>query len=265
MEKYDTHNNLIKQRDSLQNWYDRIHQALDESLFVLFSQKMLSISNRARGESAYEVLVRMKGCDGEIIPPDAFFPAADYYHLSPRIDLWVMEEVIRHFLSRAEADGRTYFINLSGLTLSDPDYIQAATRRLPQYIEQGLKLCFEITESVAIHHLDSAQHFIETFRALGCRFALDDFGSGFCSFGYLKTLPVDIIKIDGDFIRDITNDPANHAMVVAIHQVSRALDKLTVAEYVEDKVILDRLRQMGIDYAQGYYIGKPQPLFGDRQ
>ncbi len=263
VERYDTHSNLIQQRDRMQNWYDRIHQALEQSRFVLYSQKLAPISHQARGENAREVLVRMKDGDGEIIPPDAFFPAADYYHLSPRIDLWVMEEVIRHFLSPTEPKGITYFINLSGLTLNDSEYIRNATRRLPQFIEQGLRLCFEITESVAIHHLDSARHFIDTFRALGCRFALDDFGSGFCSFGYLKSLPVDIIKIDGEFIRDITHGPADQAMAIAIQEVSRALDKLTVAEYVENEAILDIVKQMGIDFAQGYHIGKPEPLFGE--
>ncbi|HEB97318.1 MAG TPA: EAL domain-containing protein [Sedimenticola thiotaurini] len=265
VEMYDTHSNLIKQRDSLHTWYNRINQALDQSLFVLFSQEVIPISKRTNGEKAHEVLIRMKGPGGEIIPPGAFFPAADYYHLSPRIDLWVMEEVIRHFLSLPEPDGNTYFINLSGLTLSDTNYIRTTTRLLPQFIEQGLKLCFEITESVAIHHLDSARFFIDKFKALGCRFALDDFGSGFSSFGYLKTLPVDIIKIDGEFIRDIINDPADHAMVIAIHEVSKALEKLTVAEYVEDEAIFNKLREMGIDYVQGYYIGKPHPLFGGRQ
>ena len=263
IEIYDTHSNLIKRRDSLQSWYNRIHQALDQSLFLLFSQEVIPVSKRANGENAHEVLIRMKGPDGKILQPGAFLPAADYYHLSPKIDLWVMEEVIRHFLSRPEPDVRTYFINLSGLTLSDSDYIRIAARRLPQYIEQGLKLCFEITESIAIHHLDSARYFIDKFRELGCRFALDDFGSGFSSFGYLKTLPVDIIKIDGEFIRDITKDPADHAMVTAIHEVSKALDKLTVAEYVENEATFDTLKEMGIDYVQGDYIDKPHPLFGD--
>ena len=265
VEMYDIHSHLIKQRDSLQTWFNRINEALDQSLFVLFRQELLPVSNRVKGESAHEVLVRMKGGDGAIIPPDAFFPAADYYRLSPRIDLWVMEEVIRHFLSRAEPAVSTYFINLSGLTLSDPDYINTVTSLLPQYIGQGLKLCFEITESAAIQHLDSARSFIETFKSLGCRFALDDFGSGFCSFGYLKALPVDIIKIDGGFIRNIINGHTDRAVVIAMVEVSRALDKLSVAEYVENEAILDIVRKLGIDFAQGFYIGKPQPLFGDRR
>ncbi len=265
VEMYDSHSNLAQKRDSLLTWYERINQALEQSRLVLFGQKVRPISQRVAGEHGVEVLVRMRGGEGELIPPGAFLAAADYYQLSPRIDQWVMEKVICHFRSLPESDGKTYFLNLSGLTLSDSNYIKAATRLLPPCIEQGLKLCFEITESVAIHHIDAAQHFIKTFKALGCYFALDDFGSGFCSFGYLKSLPVDTIKIDGEFIRGIANDPANHAMVVAIQQVSRALDKLTVAEYVEDEAILAILKTMGIDYAQGYYIDKPQPLFGDQQ
>ncbi len=262
LEMYDTHSALIKQRDNLQSWYARINQALDRSRFVLFSQEVLPISRHAEGESAREVLIRMKGSDGEIVPPGAFLPAADYYQLSPKIDLWVLKEVIRHFLSLPEPNGVAYFVNLSGMTLSDSDYIRAATELLPQYIDQGLKLCFEITESVAIHRLNSARSFIEKFKALGCRFALDDFGSGFSSFGYLKTLPVDIIKIDGKFIHEIVSDPADQAIVGAIHEVSKALGKVTVAEYVENGASLDILREMGIDYAQGYHIGEPQPLFG---
>jgi len=263
LEMYDTQSTLIQQRENMQSWYSRIKQALDQSRFVLFSQEVVPVSKHAEDDNAHEVLIRMKGSNGEIIPPGAFLPATDYYHLSPKVDLWVLREVIRHFSSLPEPNGVTYYVNLSGMTLRDSEYIEAASGFLPQYLDRGLKLFFEITESVAIHHLNAAQSFIEKFKALGCRFALDDFGSGFSSFGYLKALPVDVIKIDGKFVRQIANDPADQSIVSAINEVSKSLGKMTVAEYVENGATFDILKEMGIDYAQGYYLGEPQPLIGD--
>ena len=168
VEMYDSRNDLLEQRDHMQSWYSRINQALDQSLFSLFSQQLEPISLQVNGEKAREILIRLQGESGEIVLPGAFIPAADYYHLTPRIDRWVIEEVVRHFLSLDEPDGCTYFVNLSGLTLSDPEYIKATSKLLPPYVEQGLRVCFEITESEAIRHLDSARQFIDRFKTIGC-------------------------------------------------------------------------------------------------
>ena len=262
VEMYEPGNKLLERRGSMQNWYNRIQQALDRSFFTLYTQKLAPINSRVAGTLAREVLIRLRDESGKVIPPGAFMPAAEYYDLTPRIDRWVIEEVVRHFRTLPEPDGGIYFVNLSGLTLSDPEYIDAVSKLLPAYLDEGLKICFEITESVAIRHLESARQFIDRFKGLGCQFALDDFGSGFSSFGYLKALPIDIIKIDGEFVRNIVHDAADQAVVMAIHAVATALGKQTVAEHVEDERALNMLRGMAIDYAQGYHIEKPHPLFG---
>jgi len=265
IELYDGSADARERCSNLQNWYNQIHHALEQSLFLLFSQELRPISKHIQGEKAREVLIRMQGENGEIISPALFIPAADYYHLTPRIDQWVIEEVVRHFLSLPGTDDGTYFINLSGPTLSDQQYIKTASELLSRYKGKGLKICFEITEAAAIRHFDSARHFIDTFKSLGCRFALDDFGSGLSSFGYLKNLPVDIIKIDGQFVRNIADDPVDRAVVIAVQGMARALHMQTVAEFVENEAALKAVKDIGIDFAQGYHIEKPHPLFGDKR
>jgi EAL domain-containing protein (putative c-di-GMP-specific phosphodiesterase class I) len=151
-------------------------------------------------------------------------------------------------------------INLSGHSFSDPQLQTFIVEQLEQFAIPPAKLCFEITETAAIANLTYATRFITLLKTRGCRFALDDFGSGLSSFAYLKNLPVDFLKIDGAFVKDIATDPIDLAMVRSINEIGQLLGKQTIAEYVEDEAILQRLQELGVDYAQGYYIGRPQPL-----
>lgn len=260
---YDDDNTLIEARSGLQSWYTRILEALEQDRFVLYAQRIVALSGRPDdGLDTYEILIRLDDGDGGIIPPAAFIPAAEYYNITARIDRWVVETLLRQHDSLRPSRRIRYFVNLSGLTLGNREFIEVVSQLLSEGGRTRPEICFEITESAAIHNLESASRFIDTFHALGCRFALDDFGSGFCSFGYLRTLPVDVIKIDGEFVRDIANDLLDQAVVRAIHEVARVFGKLTVAEYVESEATYNMLRGMGVDYAQGYFTGRPEPLAG---
>jgi EAL domain-containing protein (putative c-di-GMP-specific phosphodiesterase class I) len=203
----------------------------------------------------------MLDTDGTEIPPGAFIPAAERYNLMGRIDRWVIAHALRMLREHGlENGGARLAINLSGLSLTDDT--------LPAYLRGQLhvhrvlpgSLCFEVTETAAISHLATAVRFIEEMRTLGCRFALDDFGSGMSSFAYLKNLPVDFLKIDGAFVRDIETDPIDHAFVETIQRIGQAMGKQTIAEFVENETILRMLDDLGVNFAQGYGVSRPRPL-----
>lgn len=248
-----------------ENWFGRIYEALDEGRFELYAQRIESVVANGTEPGNVEVLLRMRNDDGELISPAAFMPAAERYNLSTRIDRWVIEQLVACYQQTGCPGCATFFVNLSGLTLGDSNYIQEVSRLLRGDAAQGMQVCFEITESAAIRNLDEARHFMEAFRQLGCQFALDDFGSGFSSFGYLKGLPVDYIKIDGGFVKSVDHDPLDQAVVRAIHEVARAFGTKTVAEWVESEAAFNMVRGMGVEYVQGYHIGGPLPLAGVRQ
>jgi len=201
----------------------------------------------------------MLGEQDELILPSQFIPAAERYNLMPKIDRWVIEHCFR-YLSRHH-DGQTRFtINLSGMSLGEEATLDFIREQIRHYRIDPLCLCFEITETAAIANLVKASRLISTLKSLGCRFALDDFGSGLSSFAYLKNLPIDYLKIDGSFVKDMVDDPIDRAMVSAIHQIGQAMGIRTVAEFVENGAILEQLRAIGLDYAQGYAIAWPEPL-----
>ncbi len=250
---------LAARRGEMQ-WVSRIQRALEVDDFQLYYQPIVPVEAPESRASHYEVLVRMRDEDGQIVLPGAFMPAAERYHLATAIDGWVVE----HTVAWLEANPRhlaaldTCSINLSGHSLSDEAFmtsVKAALARVP-----AAKLCFEVTETAAIAHLATAVDFMKELEGLGCRFALDDFGSGLSSFAYLRNLPVDYLKIDGNFIRNVVDDEIDLAMVTAIDQVGKVMGKRTVAEFVETPEILARLAQIGVDFAQGYAFGKPRPL-----
>jgi EAL domain-containing protein (putative c-di-GMP-specific phosphodiesterase class I) len=219
------------------------------------------------GQSAYEhyeILLRMRDEEEQLILPGAFIPAAEYYNLSPRIDRWVTREVLALHDRSPARQPVIYFINLSGLTLGDDGFIQEISSLLMDAISSRLKICFEITETAAIRNLTAATAFMERFHDLGCEFALDDFGSGFSSFGYLKTLPVDYIKIDGGFVTNTIDEPLDLAVVRAIHEVAEVFGKKTIAECVESGEVQNVLKGLGIDYVQGYHIGRPKLFMESR-
>ncbi|MCI0654646.1 MAG: EAL domain-containing protein [Methylococcaceae bacterium] len=241
-------------------WVARIYRALEENRFCLVAQPILSL----RGETAdrYELLLRMVDEEGRLAPPGAFLPAAERYNLVSNLDRWVIKETLR-LLSRNRKflNGiHSFSINLSGQSIADEAFLDYVLDQFREANLPGDKICFEITETAAISHLGKAGQFISRLKQFGCSFALDDFGSGVSSFGYLKNLPVDYLKIDGMFVRDIVNDPIDYAMVKAINEIGKVMGMQTIAEFVENDEIKGMLKAIGVDYAQGYGIGKPEPL-----
>lgn len=210
----------------------------------------------------YEVLVRMIDTDGSIIAPGQFLPVAERYNLAPRIDLWVTTTAL-NWLSMHPAHIETLSmcsIKLSGLSLTEEQFPEFILASFQDTDVPPNKICFEITETAAITNLTSATHLVAKLRDAGCRFALDESGSGLSSFGYLKQLPVEFVKIDGIFVRDIFEDPIDLQMVRSINEMAHVLGKRSIAQFVENDAILEVLREIGIDYAQGYGVGRPQPL-----
>lgn len=241
-------------------WVGRIQQALDEDRFCLYAQPIVSLDSD--DVKHYEVLVRMLGEQDEIIPPGAFLPAAERYNLIEGIDTWVVEHVISLMTSHSDFVEIVTFIsiNLSGQSVSSAQFMLMVIALITESKIDASKICFEVTETAAISNLTAANTFIATLKDLGCRFALDDFGSGLSSFGYLKNLPVDYLKIDGMFVKDMVEDPIDKAMVKSINDIGHVMGMQTIAEFVENDAIMERLKAIGIDYAQGYGIGKPEPF-----
>lgn len=242
-------------------WVTRITTAIDEGRLELWKQKILSVSNDG-DHLHYELLLRMRDEDGDLILPGAFLPAAERYDLASRIDRWVMQSTFEWLATHPETLERLSMcaINLSGRTLSDAEFLEEVKQNFRKTGVPASKICFEITETAAISNLSNATMFMKTLKDLGCEFALDDFGSGLSSFAYLKNLPVDFVKIDGFFVKDVTTDPIDLAMVKAINDMAHATGKKTIAEFVEDNEILQVLIDLGVDYVQGYGIARPSPL-----
>ena len=222
----------------------------------------MAVAAEASDGLHYELLLRMKDEHGQVVPPGAFLPAAERYNLSPRLDRWVLEAAFAWLTEHPQHLARLSLcsINLSGHSLGDDEFLEFVVQRFSSSAVPPSKICFEITETAAIANFSRATHFIRALKRLGCPFALDDFGSGLSSFAYLKTLPVDFLKIDGVFIKDVVHDPLDLAMVKSINELGQVMGKRTIAECVENDEILSKLRELGVDYAQGYGVGRPQPL-----
>ncbi|MFT6269916.1 MAG: diguanylate cyclase (GGDEF)-like protein/PAS domain S-box-containing protein [Alphaproteobacteria bacterium] len=242
------------------NWVGLINQALDEDRFCLYAQPIVPLNG---GEHRhYELLIRMLDEQGEIILPGAFLPAAERYNLIEKLDAWVVKHacnfLARHPLFCAKVDFVT--INLSGPSLTNQVFLESILRVFKETGVSPSMVCFEVTETVAISNLDSAISFIHNLKKSGFRFALDDFGSGISSFGYLKNLPVDYLKIDGMFVKGIVDDPIDYAMLKSINEIGQVMGMQTIAEFVENDEIRDMLSAVGVDYGQGYGLGRPRPL-----
>jgi len=256
---------LIRRQDEM-NWVSKISEAIDADRLVLYYQPIVPLSADAGQELHFEILVRMRGESGEHITPDKFLPAAERYHLITSIDRWVVTNSLAWYAEHVNRGGMqrpdTMSINLSGFSVSDAKFLGHIKGAIQTYQVPPEVLCFEITETAAVANLSAATSFIRELRQLGCRFSLDDFGSGLSSFAYLKNLPVDYLKIDGEFVREMDTDEVSHAMVSAIHELGSVIGIRTIAEFVENNRIIEMLSAMGVDYAQGYAIAKPAPLAG---
>ena len=243
-------------------WVNRIQRALEEDRLVICLQPIKPVTPNASIGESYEVLVRLIDEKGALVRPSAFLPAAERYNLSTALDKRVFDQGLRYFTADGNRLERlsTAFINLSSQTFGDRSFLDYVLERADFYNMPPEKLCFEISERTAISRLEDAKEFVDELRKTGCRFALDDFGRGACSFRHLKELPVDFVKIDGSFIKNMVSDPMDLVMVRSINEIARLSNAATVAEYVESAEILAKVEELGIDFAQGYAIGRPMPI-----
>lgn len=233
-------------------WLRRIKRALREDLFVLHTQPI--VNTDTNDLAASEVLIRLADEGDDLIMPNAFLPAAERFGLMPEIDRWV----IRHALMLAAREEGTLSINLSGTTIEQGEIADYIAQQLQTHGIRAERLVFEITETAAVANLAGTASELKKIQILGCRTALDDFGAGMSSFAYLRELPVDWVKIDGRFVRELATNPLDQAMIKAMHEIAHTLGKHTVAEFVEDSEALDILRKLGVNFVQGYYLGRPE-------
>lgn len=243
-------------------WVMRIRQAIEHDRLVLFAQPIRPLRKGHAGPARQEILVRLRDSAGSLWAPGEFLPIADRYGLTPDIDKWVIKNTFRWLSAQEKAGHPTAntSINLSGLSMIESGLVEYVQQQLEAHQVRPDSICFEITESVGIDGFPQATSSITELRRRGLRFALDDFGSGMASLKYLRDLELDYLKIDGSFVRNVVTHPANQYLVGAIRDMSRAFGLETIAEYVEDEATIDYLAKAGIDYAQGYAIGKPVPL-----
>jgi diguanylate cyclase (GGDEF)-like protein/PAS domain S-box-containing protein len=249
---------LMRRRREMQ-WAARINNALEENRFELFRQTIQPLQTEEEG-AHYEILLRMRDENGGIISPGLFIEAAERYGITPKIDRWVIRSAFRWLVSEADERERLSLcsINLSGQSLGDEKFLPFVVDQFQMSGIDATKICFEITETAAIASYSQANRFINALKELGCKFALDDFGTGLSSFGYLKHFPVDFLKIDGSFVKEILHDPIDREMVRSINEIGHLTGKQTIAEFAENEEIITMLRGMGIDYAQGYGVSEPK-------
>ena len=249
---------LLNQQRAM-HWVSRINHALEENRFQLYFQEIISLKNQEPSFILHgEILLRMIDKEGDIVSPNNFLPAAEKYNMISLIDEWVVKHTIEWLATRKEKV--LISINLSGMSLSNRDFLSFVISIIKQHKINPELLCFEITETAAINNLNVAINFMNVLKKLGCTFALDDFGSGLSSFSYLTSLPVDYLKIDGAFVMDIDKDPLHYAMVKSINEVGQTMGIKTIAEFAASEGIIKSLREIGVDNAQGYAIARPVPL-----
>jgi diguanylate cyclase (GGDEF)-like protein len=249
---------LMRRRREMQ-WAARINAALEEGRFELYRMTIQPLQRAEPGQH-YELLLRMRDESGRMVSPDNFIAAAERYALTPAIDRWVIENALRWLVSEADEREKLAMcsINLSGQSLGDDKFLPFVIEQFQKSGIDASKICFEITETAAVASFSQANRFIQSLKELGCRFALDDFGTGLSSFGYLKHFPVDFLKIDGSFVREILHDPIDREMVRSINEIGHLTGKKTIAEFAENAEIIQMLTSLGVDYAQGYGIAQPQ-------
>ena len=243
-------------------WAPRITKAMEEQRMVLYCQPIVRPGDAGDHCTHYEVLIRMHDEQGNLVTPVNFLPAAERYNLIVTVDRWVISTYFRWLAEHPQHLAKLEFgsVNLSGRSLGDEGCLLHIESQLREFNIPAHKICFEITETEAIGNLSKAIYFIKRLRALGCTFALDDFGSGLSSYAYLKNLPVDFLKIDGMFVKDMVSDATHRAMVESINHIGHVMGRKTIAEFVENQEIAAELGKLGVDFLQGYGIAKPRPL-----
>ena len=272
---YKPHDNELTKHFGEMRWVNRINQALEENQFRLYKQAIHPVNGKGNGNDVqrWEFLLRLVDVDGTILSPNEFIPAAERYNLMPSVDKWVIKEAFSYLsevLSNHELnyslnkemnpDPGMYFINISGTSLSDENFFNFINNELRTNKIPPQMICFEVTETAAVSHLTEAIKFITKIRKGGCKIALDDFGSGLSSFYYLKTIPADYIKIDGSFVGHMSDEPIDQAIVEAINQIGHIAGLQTIAELVENDTTVNKLRQIGVDFFQGYVLETPHPI-----
>jgi diguanylate cyclase (GGDEF)-like protein/PAS domain S-box-containing protein len=265
---YRPDDQVMRARHGEMRWVERLNRALDLDQFVLFAQEIRPVGSSAGAGNGgfevqrFEILIRMIGPAGGLIAPMAFIPAAERYGLMPKIDRWVIANACKNLAALRERHDTipTCMINLSGASVTDSGMVDFVRSQLEQFALPAQSIGFELTETAAISNLSSASQLMRRLKEIGCPMALDDFGSGMASFAYLRRLPVDYLKIDGEFVQDMTTDVVDYEIVEAIHNVGRVMGIKTVAESVESADILAALMLVGVDFAQGYHISRPMPM-----
>ena len=258
---YQTSDMEVHRKQGEMLWVNQIKQSLKNDSFILYQQPILPVVKASTEHSHCEILLRIQD-NGKIVSPLAFLGAAEIYGLMTDIDNWVIRNTLEWMNNNSTNINKIghISINVSGQSLSKKSFLHAVVNLIDESGVPPNKICFEITETSAIGNFERAVAFINILRGMGCHFALDDFGSGMSSFSYLKNLSVDFLKIDGSYVRDIVNDPVDHAMVEAVNQIGHAMGMKTIAEFVEEPATLGMLTKIGVDFAQGYCIAKPEPL-----
>ncbi|MEL6495808.1 MAG: EAL domain-containing protein [Cyanobacteria bacterium J06623_7] len=250
-----------QESDQDREWTQRIRYALEHDLFHLYAQPIKAL--KEEGKNRFEILLRLEDRAGEVFPPSCFLEIAQRNYLMSNIDTWVIDRLLSKLMAvGAEDNWQNYqfSVNLSGASLKDRQFLDFLSIKLGKYQLPPQLLCFEITEGIAIDNIQHIRQFIVALKALGCQFALDDFGKGMCSLSYLNSFPLDYLKIDGSFIADLHRNQVSLVMVEAIEHLASGIGLKTVAEFVENQEILDILHRLNIDYAQGFYLGRPQRL-----
>jgi diguanylate cyclase (GGDEF)-like protein len=257
---YQPDDEMLARRSSDMQWLQLLREAIDHRGLVLYGQAISPLHQDSPHPAMCEILVRMLDAEGRIVPPMTFIPAAERFNLMFDLDQWVIGSAFRQLADlwrQQPDDSRIFTINLSGQSLDHPDLELAIQQLEMQYRIDPHRICFEITETSVIANMDRAMSLMDGLRRRGFLFALDDFGTGLSSFAYLKKLPVDFLKIDGEFVRDILHDPVDKAMVDTIKRIGGVLGMTTIAEAIEDGETCQLLTAMGIDYGQGYHLAKP--------
>ena len=257
---YEAGDPEISERFGQARWVSRIRRAIEEERFFIVRQPIVPLDPKV-SDTHFEILIRMRDVDGRIVPPTEYLPAAEHFDMMGNIDRWVVEAVLRHMAAHPEDDAQ-YAINLSGITLNDDDFASDTQALLEETGVAPHRLCFEITETAAVANLAGARALIQVLKDTGCKFSLDDFGTGMSSFAYLRSLPVDYLKIDGLFIKNMHENLVDYAMVRSIHELGTVLNIRTVAEWVEDEATVELLKKIGVNFAQGWHVGRLQSMDG---